>query len=372
MFKKRVINDKRLFKLGEKMKIDYAKEISAAAFLLVLSVLAFYLLEPILMSVISGIIAAFLFIPIYNAIKKKIKSPDLSTAIVSLILIFAVIVPLWFIIPILLTQSIDIYILFQSINLREPLQNMFPALFQTDAFGNEIVTAVYSFITGITNGAMNLISDIILKFPTLFLQGLVSFFTFYFVVRDHKSFVKYIQSVLPFPKKTRDKLFKSSKDITSSVIYGQVGIGILQGIFAGFSFFIFGVGNSLFLTMVAILAGIFPVVGTTVVWVPVVIYLVVKGATLPALGVLAFGIVSVFLENAVKPVFISKRTNVHSGVILLGMVGGLFLFGILGVILGPLILSYLLIILETYRGRNPSGIFIKHPEEMEEQKIGMF
>lgn len=354
------------------MKINYEKEISAAIFLLVLSALSFFLLKPILMSIILGIILAFMFIPIYNKLKEKIKSPDLTAFAVSLLLIILVVIPLWFIVPILLTQSLDIYVLFQKIDIVTPLQGAFPTLFENDTFSREIITAVYSFITGLTSGAINIISDTILRFPTLFLQFLVSFFTFYFVVRDHDVFAKYIQSIIPFSKEIKDKLFKSSKDITSSVIYGQVGIGILQGIFAGISFFLFGVDNALFLTMIAIIAGIFPIIGTTVVWVPVAIFLFVGGSTLPAIGIIGFGVIGVFLENAVKPVFISKRTNVHSGIILLGMIGGLFMFGILGVILGPLILAYLLIILETYRGKNPEGIFIKHPEEGEEQKIGMF
>jgi len=354
------------------MKKDYEKEISAALFLLLLSLLSFFLLKPILMAIITGIILAFLFIPIYNKIKSKIKSKDLSTAITSLLLIILVIIPLWFIVPILLNQSLEIYALFQKINLRPILESIFPTLFQNGTFSTEIISALYSFITNLTNGAINLISEIILKFPTLFLQFLVSFFTFYFVVRDHDEFIDYVQTVLPFNKKIKDKLFKSSKDITSSVIYGQVGLGVIQGIFAGISFFLFGVNQALFLTMIAILAGIFPIIGTTVIWVPVAIFLFIKGSTFSALGVLLFGIIGIFLENAVKPIFISKRTNVHSGIILLGMIGGILFFGILGVILGPLILSYLLIILETYRGRNPTGVFIKHPGEEEEQKMGMF
>jgi predicted PurR-regulated permease PerM len=78
-------------------------------------------------------------------------------------------------------------------------------------------------------------------------------------------------------------------------------------------------------------------------------------------GIIAFGIVGAIIENAIKPIFVSKRTNVHSAIILLGMIGGLFFIGILGVIIGPLILSYLLIVLEIYRDKRVPGAFIKSP-----------
>jgi len=106
------------------------------------------------------------------------------------------------------------------------------------------------------------------------------------------------------------------------------------------------------------LAGIFPIVGTTVVWVPVFIYLLATGNIFAAAGVFFFGLISAIIENAIKPIFVSKKTNVHSGIILLGMIGGLLVFGILGVILGPLILSYLLIILELYRDKRTPGVFV--------------
>ena len=85
----------------------------------------------------------------------------------------------------------------------------------------------------------------------------------------------------------------------------------------------------------------------------------VKGTFVSATGVILFGILASFFENAIKPAFIAKRTNVHSAVILLGMFGGLFFLGILGVIIGPLILAYLLIILEIYRDKKGPGLFVQ-------------
>jgi len=244
-----------------------------------------------------------------------------------------------------------------------PLKNLFPSAFSYDVFTDQIGTTISSFITKITGSVMTGLADLISNFPTIFLKTLVVLFIFFFTLRDNEKFIEYIQSILPFSKEIEKKLFKSSRDITSSILYGQIIIGIIQGVFVGIGFFLFGLDNALFLTLAACLAGIFPIIGTAIIWIPVVIFLFAGGLAIPALGIILFGFVSTFLENAIKPTFVAKRTNVHSSVILLGMVGGLFVFGILGFILGPLILSYLLIILEIYRDKRSPGIFIHSPKK---------
>jgi len=166
----------------------------------------------------------------------------------------------------------------------------------------------------------------------------------------------YIKSLLPFTKDVENKLFKLSKDITSSVIYGQIVIGIIQGLLLGLGLFLFNVPNALILTLLACLAGVFPIIGVAIIWIPVVIYLLIAGNTFPAFGVIIFGLISSSIDNFIRPIIVSKRTHMPSSLILIGMIGGLFLFGILGLILGPLILAYLLIILEIYRNKRTPSI----------------
>ena len=116
--------------------------------------------------------------------------------------------------------------------------------------------------------------------------------------------------------------------------------------------------NALILTLLACLAGVFPIIGVAIIWVPVAIYLLIAGNTLPTLGVIIFGLISSSIDNFIRPIIVSKRTHMPSSLILIGMIGGIFLFGILGLILGPLILAYLLVILEIYRNKRTPSILI--------------
>ena len=345
------------------MEEIYFRKIITTALLIALIILSFFLLKPILLSIILGLILAFVFTPVYDWLYKIIKSKNLSASLVCFFLILLIVLPIWFLTPTIIDQSIKIYVSSQQMDFVTPIKNIFPSLFASEEFSAEVGSVISSFVTKITNSLMNSLSKLILNFPTLFLQSLVVFFTFYFVLRDKEQLLSYIRSLLPFPKDIEKKLFESSKGITSSVIYGQVIVGLLQGLIIGIGFFIFRVPNALFLTLLASLAGIFPIIGIIIIWLPVLIYLLIAGNTLAAVGVLIFGIVSSNVDNFLKPVIVSKRTQMHSSLVLIGMIGGLFLFGVLGLILGPLILAYLLIILEIYRHREAPGIFIQQPQK---------
>jgi predicted PurR-regulated permease PerM len=341
-------------------KFDY-KQLSGLLLLTALIVLSFLLLKPILMSILFGVVLAFIFSPIYKFFYKITKSKNFSATIICVLLILLIFIPLWFLLPSLVSESFHIYVSSQQADYITPLKKVFPNFFQTEELSNEIGSVIHSFVTRTINSVTNAFSNLILNFPTIFLQAIVVFFVLFFVLRDKDELIEYIQSLLPFSKEIEKKLFESTKGITNSILYGQVVVGLLQGVIAGVAFFLFGVSNSLFLTFLACLAGIFPIIGTAIVWLPVVIYLLIAGNTFAATGITILGLISSHIDNFLRPAIVSKRTTLHSSVVLIGMVGGLFMFGILGVILGPLILAYLLILLELYRNKKGSetNVFIQ-------------
>ena len=339
------------------MEDVYLKRIVTLIILVVLIVLSFFLLKPLLFAIITGLILTFIFTPLYNWIYRRIKSKNLSASLTCLFLIIVIVLPIWLLVPVLINQSFKIYLASQQIDFATLFQNIFPSLFEQ--FSGEIGSIMSSFVTKMTNLLVNSVSQLILNFPVLFLQLLVVFFTLFAVLKDKEKLMSYIRSLSPFSKDVEKKLFISSKGITTSIIYGQVIIGIIQGILTGLGFFIFRVPNALVLTLVAALAGIFPVIGPAIIWVPVAIYLFIGGNIFQALGVIAFGVLASFSDNFIRPIIVSKKTNLPPSLILIGIIGGLFLFGILGIILGPLIIAYLLIVLDIYRNKQTPEILIR-------------
>ena len=338
---------------------EFFRRVTSLIILAILIIISFFMLKPILMSIIIGIILAVVFASLYDWLFKITKLKNISAGFICILLIFLIVLPFWFLTPIFIEQSFQVYLISQQIDFVTPLKTIFPSLFVSEAFSVEVGSVIHSFVTKATNSIVNSFARILLNFPIIFLQFLVVFATFFFVLRDKEKIMSYIKSLMPFSKEVENKLIHSSRAITISVIYGQVVVGIIQGIIVGAGFFIFNVPNPLFLMLLAVLAGIFPIIGTALVWIPVIIYLFIAGNIFPAVGVAAFGLISSGIDNILKPIFVSRRTRMHPLLILMGMIGGLLLFGIFGIIIGPLILAYVLILLEVYRNSPIKGIFLE-------------
>lgn len=346
-----------------KMEDTYVKKIATAVILLALLVLAFFLLKPILLSIILGVLLAFVFVPVYNKLYKVIKLKNVSAIIICVLLLGLIILPFYFLVPIFVEQSIKIYSAAQQIDFPTLIKNIFPSIISTDKFSEELGSMFYGFVTNIINSLISYLSQLILNFPSIMLQLVVVLFTFYFVLMDKDQFFKYLQSLAPFSKEMEKKIVNQTKLITISVVYGQVIIGLIQGAIAGLGFFIFRVPNALLLTVLMALAGIFPIIGTAIVWIPVTIFLLLDGNIFAAVGVTIFGLISSVADNFLRPIIVSRRSKIHPAILLIGMIGGLYMFGVLGFILGPLILAYLLILFEVYRDKKIKGILIQTETE---------
>jgi len=341
------------------MEKNHFTEIIIVIVSIVLIILSFLLLQPILMSIIFGFVLVFVLSPFYNLIHKKIKSKNLSATIVTLLLIFVIITILVLSVPFLLSESIKVFTFAQTIDFRIPIYNLFPSLQNSGVLAAQIDVTLHSFITDLTTSLVNSITDFLKNFPVVLLQLTVVFFTFFFVLRDKEEFMEYIKTILPFQKEIQERLFKATKEVTISVLYGQIIIGFVQGLIAGLGFFLFGIPDALLLMILSIAAGVLPIVGPSIVWIPAAVYLVIMGNNVAGLGVIIFGIAAIVVDHILRPIIISRRLMMNSLLALLGTIGGILLFGVLGLILGPLIIAYLLIFLEIYRNKKFTGLLLK-------------
>ena len=198
------------------MEDEYLKRATITFVLLVLAFLSFLVLKPILLSIILAIILVVIFSPIHNWLLRILNSRTLSASLICLFLFFLIVIPFWFLIPIFVQQSFQLYVVSQQIDFVTPLKTIFPSFFASDQFSNEIGSIISSFTTKTTNAFVNWLSQIILNFPKISLQILVIFFTFFFVLRDKEYFEDYLKNILPFNKDVKEKLFKSSKAVKVS------------------------------------------------------------------------------------------------------------------------------------------------------------
>ena len=142
-----------------------------------------------------------------------------------------------------------------------------------------------------------------------------------------------------------------------AVIYGGFIVAVIQAILAGIGFFLFGFENILALTMLTAVASLIPFVGPPLIWVPVVIYRIIQASIIGDFTAISLSIgMAVYaslivgtIDNVLKPKIIGDKAGVHPVVILLGVLGGITVFGLVGLIIGPVILAILVMFLEILR-----------------------
>jgi predicted PurR-regulated permease PerM len=206
---------------------------------------------------------------------------------------------------------------------------------------------------------MTYLSDLIYSLPQILLHLFIVLFIFFYSLIDKDKIILSIQEFLPFSKEIEKKLFQSTKDITLSVLYGWLIIGTIQGLILSVGIFILKVPNGFLISLLAILAGIFPIVGPSIVGVPIAIYFLLHQNYISALIIILFTLFSSVSDQLLRPLLVSKRTKLHPSLVLTGMIGGFLLMGIVGFIIGPLILAYLFTILEIYRNKSLPGVLFK-------------
>lgn len=172
----------------------------------------------------------------------------------------------------------------------------------------------------------------------------------YYIFRDGERLKNYISELLPFPLEQQELVVSKFREMARAVIVGNGLNGIIQGIIGGFGFFFFGLGSPfLWGTLIGFMAFL-PFIGASIVYVPAFIILILQGQTGTAIGFLVYnGAYSIIMEYLFKPRMIGKGMRMNALLVFIGILGGIKLFGILGIIYGPLIMTIFITLAELYR-----------------------
>lgn len=324
-------------------------QIVVAAVVVGILLLAFLVLKAILIPIIFAFLFAYMFHPLYLKIYRRLGMPNISAIILILFIGLIIALPLIYFTPMLIRQVFSIYVSLQNVDLGSLVSSWLPS-----TIGSEFVTRagyqINSSLGSLVSKFMNQFLGILVNLPDLLLKFVVFFFTFFFAIRDAEKISSYISSISPFPASMERKFKSEFRGITNSIMLGQVLIGVVQGLALGLGLLVLGVPNLLTLTVITMIVAIIPVLGVWLVWLPIVVILLINGNVTSGLILLFYGGLFVSsLDNFIRPYLLSKSSALPLGVSLIGTIGGLYFLGILGLVLGPLILAYALIVLDFYQ-----------------------
>lgn len=178
---------------------------------------------------------------------------------------------------------------------------------------------------------------------------IVALITLFFLLRDGKEFIRRLQRLLPMDREHQQRLFRNIVDAVLAVVHGSFVVAMVQGLLAGLAYYFLGVPFAVLWGVVTAFVSLLPVGGSTLVSIPATIYLFLQGETIRAFVLLAWslGIVGT-VDNILKPLLIGNRLGLPVLFLFFGILGGLGLFGAIGIILGPVIFALLRALLDLY------------------------
>ncbi|MEH6790994.1 AI-2E family transporter [Parasphingorhabdus sp.] len=340
------------------------------ALLVIISLAFAVLIEPFFGAIVWSVVVAVLFRPVYESLLGYFPGRTNLVAVTTLILILLlVVVPTILLGMALAQEAASIYLRIQEGDIDfgavfATFENSLPRWMQSQlaAYGYGDFASIRAEIEQSISAILEFLVSQLLSvgqgaFELLLGLGVMLYLTF-FLLRDGRALNERIGEMIPLDKEKRQILMERFLVVIRATIKGSLVIAIIQGGLGGLVFWALDIRGPL---LWGVLMGVFslvPAIGTGFVWVPVALYLLVTGDIWQGIALIACGVFVIsMVDNIVRPILVGRDTRMPDYVVLISTLGGLQLFGINGIVIGPLVAALFIaiwsIFAEMHRG--PAG-----------------
>jgi predicted PurR-regulated permease PerM len=309
--------------------------------------LAGLMLKPFLGYILGAMLLAFVLMPLQDRLARYV-GQGISALTLIILTFVAVSVPFVLMFGAVADDAQDIA---SDINQTELLEASKAEKMIKDYTGQDVnigdrlregLTSFTSSLVGSFSSFLNILTNIAIGFS-------VMLFVLYYFLKDGRSFTNYLRELIPLPGKITRKLELETYRTTWAVMKGHVLVAIIQGLVAGAGLWVTGIPNAAFWTFIMILLAFIPIIGAFMVWGPAAVYLWVINRPASSIFLMIYGTVVVGLtDNFLRPILVDREVNLHPAVILIGVIGGVYIFGAAGLFVGPVIFGVLKAVLEVF------------------------
>ena len=323
-------------------------------------VLMGWLLWPFVSVIILAIVVTAVFMPVYKLLNRRL-NPTLSSLLTCVLIFIVLFLPLSFLVGILANEAWELYLTargaLQSKPIMELLEksdifdkiNHFLARFKIEITGeqlNRAIAEVGRVVALFLYEQARSITTNVLKFIVNFFFMLLIIF---YLLIDTPRLISFIVKISPLPEDQDQILIQKFKDIATAILLGNGLGGLIQGTLGGIVFALFDLKSPFVWGVIMALLAFLPILGIGIVFVPAAILLFLQGRITAGIFFLVFYIIlSGGIEYFFKPKLVGQRVRMHTLIVFLSIIGGLKLFGILGIIYGPLVVTAFLTLSEIY------------------------
>jgi len=319
--------------------------------------LCWLMLRPFIGVLEWAIVLVIVLYPVHRRLTHRIKSRSLSALVSCLLVLLVVVLPLT-----LLTMTVADELgkvipnlpsqISQLMNTQTPLFGRVTEWLQTrlgvdtlrtQEFLAEQLKRTSGFLLGFSWSLLgNIVSGIVKSFFVLF--------TMYYLFRDGDEIVRRLPSALPLSTEQGEAIIARIKEVVSASVYGVVTIAALQGLLGGIAFWILGIPSPILWAVLMTFLCMIPLAGSFLVWLPLSIYLMATGHWTKAVLLILWGALVVStVDNFLRPKLLRNQTRLHELFVFFSVLGGISVFGLLGIVLGPVVLAITIGLLQTFR-----------------------
>ena len=342
------------------MKREY---ILTALFFLIVSVffyMFYQLMVPFFTPIAWAAILVIVFYPVYGWLSIRIKSPWLASLVACILLFIIIIGPAIYLLASLVGEAANAVQLvnetYKSGNLKEYLSLNIPFF---DAVKNKLTdypqlaevdfeTIIKDAVTTITKAIGSQATTVIANITKTFFYFLLMLFTMFFFFRDGDQIVEFLKKITPLKKEQVGLLYSHMREVIEGTMYGGLVIALVQGVLGGILFVIVGIPSPVLWGSVMAFLAFIPVVGPSLVYIPAGIILLVSGSPIKGIIIITVGLGISQIDNFLRPHLFAGKTEMHTLLMFFSIMGGIIIFGLLGIVLVPLITAVFMSLLKVF------------------------
>jgi predicted PurR-regulated permease PerM len=347
--------------------------------LLAMTAVALYgcwlMLEPFLGVLTWAVVLVITFRPLQERLLARTRRPALSALLSSVLVVLAILVPLVFTVLAAARQLPD---------FARNAQEVFTGLLNPDApvlggvlrwLGRYVdleqlrspqflAQHLQDLAGPLAGRALGLAGGLV----GVLVQAFFVVFAMYYLFRDGPRFAHWLVRVLPLEEAQGEEILKRTREMIEASVYGVIVLAVVQGALGGLAFFVLGLPNALLWGAVMVVLSVIPVTGSFLVWAPAAVYLAATGHWGKALLLTAWGLLVIgLIDNFLRPKVMGQKAGLHELLIFFAVLGGLVVFGVTGLVLGPVLLAVTLGLLDVIRLADQPPEAIRHEPGLAEQ-----
>jgi predicted PurR-regulated permease PerM len=342
--------------------IERKRELAHSAFVLILfvvvSAIFLWMIRGFLLPVLMAAIFAGMTYPIYARLTQSFRGrSSLAAAATTILVLLVVVIPLLLLTGIVVSQAVQVgesvvpwvrEHLSQAGEMDELLQRI-PFWDRLEPYREQVTRKLGEIAGAISSFFVSSISAATRATVGFLFNMFIMLFSMFFFLTHGKELRDHVLRYVPLPERDKALMLDKYVSVSRATLKGTLVIGIVQGGLAGLAFAVVGIKGAAFWGTIMAVLSIIPGVGTALVWVPAVIYLVAGGQMVAAVGLFVWCIAVVgTVDNFLRPVLVGKDTAMPELLILLSTLGGLSVFGAVGIVVGPVIAAIFLAVWKIY------------------------